>query len=455
MLKTILTLLSFFICLSGSAQFVTNNLIVSQLGDGSITYPGGSAARCLLKEFNTSGAVVSTTPMPTSASGGNRTFMLNNGFYGGNLSLTPDSRYLLIAGYDVAELSQPLTSFTAAIAPRIVGVIDKNKSINTTTSTGQYGGDAINAAFSTDGYNIWTAGANINGAGGIRYLTKGSTNSTLINTGDFSSYQIAGFDNQLYTSSGTSYNVASVGSGFPVTAATISNLPGLPIGGNRTIVSFFFADLSSGVPGNDVLYILNGDSFGGANELVKYSLVGATWVLNNALALFNPRGMAGKVTGTTTELYIVSNTELLRLTDNSGYNANLNPPFVILTTAPANTSFKGISFAPENNPLPPPPVPAVINVQNNCVVKATPGFAKITNWVNGYTIAVTKNGVPLTINPVDTSFEYFTPGQSSGTFGIQVKLISGGQSAEFNTNHVVTSMLPPQLALLDVTTAAP
>jgi hypothetical protein len=455
MLKHLLLLSFLSFSLFVKAQFVNNNLIVSQLGDGSITYQGGAAARCLLKEFTTGGSLTSTVTLPIVNSGSNRKFMLNNGFFGGNLSLTADSRYLLIAGYDVAEESQPVASFTAQTAPRTVARIDKNKVINTTTVTGQYGGDAILAAYSTNGYDIWTTGGSINGSGGVRYLTLGATNSTLINNGDFSNYQIAGFGNQLFASSGVSFNVGAIGAGFPTTAANITNLSGLPLAGNRVTVSFFFADLSSSIVGNDVLYVLNSDAFGGNNELVKYSLVGTNWVVNNSIAISTPRGITGKVTGTSVDLYIVNNTNLLKLTDNSGYNSNITASTVTLATAPANTAFKGICFAPDNNPLPPPPNPTVINIQNNCVVKATPSFAKITNWINGYTIVATKNGLPLTINPADTSFEYFTPGQNPGTYTIQVKFIQTGQTSESNFTHVVSSMLPPQVTNIQVTTATP
>jgi Secretion system C-terminal sorting domain len=455
MLKLQLLVLSFFFCAFSTAQFVSNNIIVSQLGDGTITYNGGAAARCVLKEFNTSGSLISTSPIPIVTTGNNRRFMLNNGFFGGNLSLSTDSRYILIGGYDVAEESQPTASLTAQIAPRIVARIDKNKVMNTSTVTGQYGGDAIIAAYSNNGYDIWTTGGSINGAGGIRYLTLGATNSILINNGDFSSYQIIGAGNQLYTCSGTSYNVGAIGTGFPTNAATITNLQGLPLGANRLIVSFFFADVNTSIAGNDVLYMLSSDAFGGTNELLKYSLVGSNWVLNNTIALATPRGITGKATGTTVDVYIVNNTNLLKLTDNAGYNSNIVATLSSIATAPTNTTFKGVCFAPDNVPLPPPANPTVINLQNNCIVKATPSFAKITNWVNGYSIIATKNGLPLTINVADTSFEYFTPGQNSGTYSIQVKFIQTGQTSESNFTQVVTSMLPPQVTNIQATTATP
>lgn len=379
------------------AQFTTGNLVVVRLGNGTV-YNGGAAARCFLDEYTTSGTFVQTIAMPVTASGGNRKFMLNNGIYGGQITVSGDNRYLLVPGYDVDEFSQPLTSFTPAIAPRIVARIDKNGIVNTSTSTGAYNGESIEAAYSTNGTNIWTCGTNINndGTGGIRYLTFGATTSTLIYSGAaFTGFRTLGsYNNQLYvTADWGNISLASLGAGFPTTAATIANLPGLPTNNSPIPTGFFMADLNAGVAGADVLYFLDGNAFGGAtaNTLSKYSLVGGTWVKNNAINIDNPRGMTAVVSGNTVTLYVSTNTGLSKVTDATGYNVNMTASFASIATAPAGTFFKGVAFAPSDFPT------SVREVEN---IKMNKVYQRSSNELQVEFTSIKPAAVTITITDV-------------------------------------------------------
>jgi Secretion system C-terminal sorting domain len=346
LLSTVVLILFSFI---SRAQFTTGNLVVVRLGNGTTIYNGGAAARCFLDEYSTTGTLVQSVAMPVTTSGANRKFMLNNGFTGGLITLSLDNRYLFLPGYDVDELSQPLTSLTSAIAPRIVARIDKNEVISTTTVTGAYSGDGVESAYSPNGTDIAVAGSNINGGGGVRYVTLGGTTSLAVNTANLSNYQLNVFNNQLYIS--CEFNNVSIGvfSGtFPITVApTITNLPGLPTA-NTTAIGYFMADLDNTVAGMDVLYMCDRNGFGGptANTITKYSLVSNSWVKNNSIAVTNPLGLTGVASGSTVTLYATSSTNLYSLVDASGYNANMTASLTTLATAAANTSFKGLAFAP-------------------------------------------------------------------------------------------------------------
>ena len=335
-----------------NAQFTPGNLVVVRLGDGA-TYNWGAAARCFLDEYTTAGTFVQTIAMPVTSSGSNRRFMLSKSIFSGKLTLSADGRYLFVPGYDVSEFSQPLTSFTSAVAPRIIARIDKNGSINTTTVTGAYSGETIEAAYSTNGTDIWVCGSNNNnnGTGGFRYLTFGATSSTLVNSGSlYSTYSMIGnYNNQLYAS--TNYqnvSLVTVGTGYPTTTASVTNLPGMPTSNNYFPVGFFMADLDAGVAGPDVLYFLDGDNFGGptTNTLSKYSLVGGTWVKKNAVTIMNPRGMTGVVNGNNITLYVTTDAGISVITDGNGYNTNMTAAFTSIATVPTNTAFLGIAFAP-------------------------------------------------------------------------------------------------------------
>lgn len=356
MKRSYLSLLFLAFVFFGHAQFTTGNLVVVRLGNGTTVYPGGSAAPCFLDEYTTTGTLVQTVAMPVTTSGANRRFMLNNGLYGGLITLSLDNRYLLLPGFDAAEFSQPLASLTAAVAPRIVARINKNAVVNTTTVTGAYDGESVESAYSPNGTDIAVAGSSgnpvVTGTGGIRYVTLGSTSSTSVNIANLSNYQLNVFNNQLYISCGSSNVSVGVFSGtFPITAApTITNLPGLPTT-STTPLGYFMADIDNTVAGVDVLYICDGNNGGGplANTLTKYSLVAGSWVKQNSIAITSPRGLTGIVSGSTVTLYATSATNLYSLVDASGYNANITASLTTLATAAANTSFKGLSFAPSIN----------------------------------------------------------------------------------------------------------
>ncbi len=355
MKKTKLFSFLFFFSLSlcSYAQFTTGNLVVVRVGDGSTVYTNGAAGRCFLDEYTTSGTLVQTVAMPVTTSGANRKFMVSSASTGGLITLSLDNRYLLLPGYDVAELSQPLSSLTAAIAPRIVARINKNAVINTATVTGAYDGESVESAYSPNGTDIAVAGSSgnpiVTGTGGVRYVVYGGTSSLAVNLASLSNYQLNVFNSQLYLSS--EFNNVSIGifSGtFPVTVApTITNLPGLPTS-NTTPIGYFMADLDNTVVGVDVLYVCDRNGFGGptGNTITKYSLVAGNWVKNNSIAVTNPLGLTGTVSGTTVTLYATSRTNLYSLVDASGYAANITASLTTLATAAANTNFKGLAFAP-------------------------------------------------------------------------------------------------------------
>jgi Secretion system C-terminal sorting domain len=414
---TLFMLCSFIV----QAQLTTGNLVVVRLGNGTV-YNGGAAARCFLDEYTTAGTFVQTIAMPITASGGNRKFMLNNGFYGGQITLSGDGRYLLVPGYDVDEFSQPLTSFTPSIAPRIVARIDKSGTVNTTTSTGAYNGESIEAAYSTNGTNIWTCGTNINndGTGGIRYLTFGAATSTLINGGaTFVGFRALGvYDNQLYvTADWGNISLASVGNGFPVTTAALSNLPGMPNNNSPIPTGFFMADLNAGITGPDVLYFLDGNAFGGAtaNTLSKYSLVGGTWIKNNAIAIDNPKGMTAVVTGNSVTLYVSTNSGLSKVTDATGYNTNMTAAFSSIATAPLGTFFKGVAFAPSDFPT---SVRTVENIKLNKIYQRSEGELQVE-----FT-SKKQAGVSITVTDIS--------GKQIGI--VQYKAIAGINTAVLNIN---------------------
>src|SRR5262249_52599733 len=202
---------------------------------------------------------------------------------------------------------------------------------------------------STNGTDIWVDGA----AGGIRYTTLGATTSTQLSSTVTNLRQTNIFAGQLYVSdaSGTAVRLGTVGTGLPTTSGqTITNLPGFPTS-TGSPYAFFFADLSAAVSGVDTLYVAD-DGAG----LQKYSLGSGNWTANGTVgaAADAYRGLTASVSGTTVTLYAVrkggstatGGGEFVSLVDSSGYNGAFSGTPTLLSTAAANTSFRGVAFAP-------------------------------------------------------------------------------------------------------------
>jgi ABC-type antimicrobial peptide transport system permease subunit len=143
------------------------------------------------------------------------------------------------------------------------------------------------------------------------------------------------------TSSGSAIRLGTVGTGLPTAAGpTITNLPGLPTS-TGSPYSFFFADLSGSVAGIDTLYLADD-----GGTIQKYSLVNGTWVSKGTLTATSIRGLTGVVNGTSVTLYGTNGSQVVGVTDNSGYNATISGTVTTLRTAVTNTALRGIALAP-------------------------------------------------------------------------------------------------------------
>jgi hypothetical protein len=105
--------------------------------------------------------------------------------------------------------------------------------------------------------------------------------------------------------------------------------------------------------GNDTLYIADD----GAGALTKWSLVGGTWTKNNTIGVTadDYRGLTGSVNGATVTLYATRDNSttadtLISLVDATGYNAAMSATPTLVTTAAANTAFRGVALAPVETP---------------------------------------------------------------------------------------------------------
>lgn len=357
------------------APFTPGNLVVYRIGNGTdaLTSAGNPV---FLDEYTPNGMLVQSIALPTTASGANRQLIANGTSSAeGFITRSADGRFLIVTGYARDLGGTGAVSGTAsADVPRVIGRIDANGVINTTTAiTDAFTGANIRSAVSTNGTDFLVTGS----SGGVRYVTLGSSTTTQINTGANSVTnlrQINIFNNQLYfsTGSGTAPRVAAVGNGVPTTTGQdttpLANVPG-----NGSPYSFFFADLSASVQGVDTLYVADDITTAGGNGgIQKYSLVAGAWTANGVAGMGADayRGLTGVVSGTTVTLYATrkggtsatGGGELVRLVDSTGYNGTISGEPTLLATAAPNTAFRGVALAPTGGtPTAPKDVPVDLN----------------------------------------------------------------------------------------------
>jgi hypothetical protein len=423
------------------APFTTGNIAVYRVGDGSTTLTS-SAAAVYLDEYTTLGTLVQSILMPTAISGNNKVLTSRgNKQIEGMLNVSADGKFLVVPGYNA-------TIGTTTATARIIGLVDFNGTVNTATGITDYASTPTSAT-SSDGINIW-----LGGSGAIRYTTVGASTSVLLNPSSAINFNIT--NNQLYASTSDPF-IGKVGTGLPTTTSqTFTSLPGLPPGINAD--QFAFADIDPSVAGPDVLYVAS-QNFPTGGGIQKYSLIGTTWVLNGAVGTTADvyTGLTIKVSGTSVTIFATrqgpnnpttAGGEIVKLSDNSGYNGTLSgTPTVIATVAiPNNMAFRGIA-----------PVPSGCQpVTGLLVTNITPTQGTI-NWNTGlgganYEYAVSTNPVPPVSGTITSNTSATATGLLAGLtyYGHVRRVCSANSNSEWATISFVTSCKPPATPLVSV-----
>lgn len=348
------TLVAFAGTTASFASFIPGNLVVSQYGAGGSTALSSAAAPISLVEFATSGgSSVSTTALPSSGGG---TLFTGSGSATseGFLTLSTNGQYLTIGGYNAAAATTTVT--TAAGVNRVVARIDWNQTadLSTVLTDSSYAGNSIRSVASTNGTDLWVTGNASSAANaGVRYTTLGSSSATQLSSSPTNVRVVNIFSGQIYTSaaSGTIQAPAPVGSGLPTTSGqTITAMPGMPTASGPSAYDYFFAS-------SNILYIADDRSTGSGGGLQKWTLSAGTWSLSytlNSGLTAGLRGLTGVVDAfgnvtlyaTTADTISAANgNKLVSVTDLGAGSA-----FSTLATAPGNTAFRGVDFAPVPTP---------------------------------------------------------------------------------------------------------
>lgn len=337
----------------GLQPFGAENVVVVRIGDGTAPLVLGNAHKVFLDEYTSTGTLVRSINMPIVAEGNNKRLTLSvstNDHTEGYLSLSPDGKYLALAGYDANPGYGNVVNTNGNAVNRVIALIDSRGRQNITTALSSFGNVSVRSAVTSNGYNIWVTG----GGNGVRHTTVGSTGASSTTVASSTGRSLFILDNQLYMSSTASgYRVAQVGNGLPTQSGQETiNLPGVP-DDEGSPYGIYLTDLNPSIPGPDVLYVADQWS----SALSKYSLVDGVWVLNGRIGVTADqyRGLTGRVTSSGVELFATRKNagstqgggEIARLVDTGGYNGPFAAQPNVIASAPQYTLLRGIAFTPQ------------------------------------------------------------------------------------------------------------
>lgn len=314
-----------------------------------------AAAPVFLDERRSSdGMLLRTLALPTTPSGSNAPLtMSGTATTEGALSRSGDGKYVVLAGYAAAPGTATVASTTSMSTNRVVGRVDANGAVDTSTRLDSaYNTAAIRAATSGDGTSFWTSGAaGSQTSGGAWYVAHGQTGGTQIFTGQTNMRVVGVFASQLYgsTQAGATLRLFTIGSGLPTTAGqTATELPGVT--NTASPHGFVLLDLSNQVSGLDTAYVANDSSVANGGGVEKWTSNGSTWTLvatfkdgltNGAIHVAADVVGANVVVVATT---VESPARVVRYVDDG---QNLMPKGVALTTAQPNTTLRGVALSPQ------------------------------------------------------------------------------------------------------------
>jgi hypothetical protein len=340
----------FFCAFSSVAVAAGDDVVVVRVGTGTATLDATTAA-VFLDRFASDGTAGTSIAMPIAADGMSiqMAFTLSgNGTTEGALAGNPDGHFLTLAGYGVAP-GAPISN-----ALRVVARIDAQGTVDTSTTLSNGFTTAVRGAVTDDGNQFWITGSGSGtggggATGGIWYELVGLTGGTQLVSSPSSVRAISIVDGQLYADSGSggTSNIFKVGTGMPTTFDPVTTaLPGMPTS-NLSPYGFAFFD-RAGVKGIDTVYVADDRTVANGGGIQKWSFNGTTWSLTKTFSngiTTGTRGLAAEVVAGKVVIYATTaetaQNKLVKLID----DGSANPAFVTLSTAAANTIYRGVAMA--------------------------------------------------------------------------------------------------------------
>ena len=338
------------------AQFAGSNLVASLVDSGTTTAPTSAATQVRLVAYSrVNGRDIlptgQTYDLPAIITGVNhRLTQSGSAVSEGQVVLSDDGRYLLVAGYDAAIGTAAVATTAAATVNRVVGRIDWTlppaTAIDTTTALNNvFDKNNIRGAASLDGQTFYLSGSSST-QGGVAQAALGATTAAPSYGGTTvkGARNIRSFMGSIYvsgaTSSGPLYGVAQV------TAGATTQLNGFPTVAGPSSYGFYFLNAAT-------LYVAD-DRTTSAGGIQKWVNFGGVWSLSQTFNIpsasgtgfAGARGLAGSpffdedAGSTFAELYAVTtDNRIVTLTDNQP-----GATFTVIDTGTTGKVFRGVEI---------------------------------------------------------------------------------------------------------------
>jgi hypothetical protein len=383
-------------------QFGVGNLVVLQ---AEASANNTTATVVELQSTTTNASPVSTFVIPGTGSEAIR--ISGSATSTGYVSLSDDRTLLSFNGHNSAN-SGPNAN---TLNPRAVVSVASNGSVGIATSYTGASGDQTRGSTTLDNINWFIADQN-----GLY------TNSTAAPSPAANLRAIKSFGGVVYVGqSSSSASLIQVSTVSASSGGTIDGLPGLS--NNASHQDFCLVQSGANGLQHDVLYVVSATS-NTAGTIAKFSLVGASWVANGTFSTgVGGFGLTAEATGSGTLLYLTTGqgalaaNQVLRLTDEAGYNEGIDingANNLVVYTAPAGRILKGVDFAPQ-----PCVAPEVVSITSNGPVCSIDVLELNATVTGSGTLALVWNGTG-TFAPDNTSLDVTVTGAESGTYSVTV-----------------------------------
>ncbi len=380
LLRKSLTMLAVSFCMmmvhQAHAQFTKGNLVILRIGNDTGAVLTSSSTACFLDQITTAGALVNSFAIPTT--GKKRLTMSGSATSEGQITLTPDGKRIIVAGYDTLVGRASVSSSAATSIPRVINEITSGAVMTRAASSDSFQTNNSMRSAASNGTDYWGAGGGSGttyyGTGTPAVLQDTTSNTRVINV----------YNGSLYYSTGSinasGVGIYKVGTGLPkTTGQTITAIALTGVGSSP--YAFVFNSTGS------VLYVAD-DRTGTGGGVQKYTKSGGVYTLAYTLSVGTARGARGvcvDFSGASPVLYATTtDNKVVKITD-----AGAGSAATVIYTALKNMALRGVQFAPASGCTATKPTisasGATTNVCPNKTVTLTSSAATSYLWSTGAT----------------------------------------------------------------------
>ncbi len=309
-----------------AAPFTPGDIVIERVGDGSAALSSGGTP-IFFDEYTPGGTLAQSIEIPTNTADA----MVDSGTATseGQVTLAATGTQLVFAGYNTNAGTAKVASGGAT---RVIGTVDYTGSYTLAAFCGtNYASNNIRSATSDGAGNFWAAGAN----SGTLFVNASNSATVQFNPSNTRLVEIFGGNLYLSTSTSKSSGIFQL-SGLPRGAATPVQVITEPNSPYDFAVS----------PDTNTVYIADDNSFGSGGIYKYTNSVGGyqlAYVMTNGVnAPSGARSLAVRFGGVPLIYAVTTNNTVV-----AGYDTGTNANFSVVASAPTNTAFRGVKFAPQ------------------------------------------------------------------------------------------------------------